>query len=474
MVRALFFFFLLAALAVGGVWLADNPGAVSLSWQGWRVDTSFAVLLLALAVFAVVVALGYRVWLFVRRAPGQLGRAYRENRARKGYRALNLGMVAVAAGDGAQARKQAARADSFLDNPPLTVLLKAQAAQLNGDETAAEGFFRVMLDDPQTEYLGIRGLLNQAVRRNDTQGAIALAQRAFRLNPKSDWAGPNLFEHQVRAGDWMGAEETLEGMVRHKLVASTTARHRQAVIAFARACGSPESDDCDTTLKYLDRAFSLDPGFAPAACAYGEALVGAGRVRKAQNVIEKAWAVFPHPALVDIYLRAQALDDPLKKVGAVEKLIGANPDHPESRIASAAIALEAKLWGEARQNLEDLIKEKTEVGGGLSARVCRMMAELEEHEHGDEARAREWLVRASMADPDPAWVCDDCGHVRAEWSAHCPKCQGIDTQSWRAPPGVIHLPGATPAAPHLSGAAVGVKIIDGKNNSSSKGAPAQV
>lgn len=464
MMRALFLFFLLAILAVGGVWLADNPGAVSLSWQGWRVDTSFAVLLLVLAVFAVVVALGYRAWLFVRRAPGQLGRAYRESRARKGYQALNLGMVAVAAGDGAQARKQATRADSFLDNPPLTVLLKAQAAQLNGDEGAAEGFFRAMLDDPQTEYLGIRGLLNQAIRRNDAQTAITLAQRAFRLNPKSDWAGPSLFEHQVRVGDWAGAEETLEGMARHKLVASTTTRHRQAVIAFARACELPENDDSGVALKYLDRAFSLDPGFAPAACAYGEALIGADRARKAQNVIEKAWGVFPHPALVDLYLRALVLSDPLKKVGAVEKLIRANPDHPESRIASAAVALEAKLWGEARQNLEVLVKETAELGGGLSARVCRMMAELEEHEHGDEAHAREWLVRASMADPDPAWVCDDCGHVRAEWSAHCPKCQGIDTQSWRTPPSVVHLPGPPPAAVSMRGAT----IIDGQKTPSHK------
>lgn len=443
MVRALLTFFILAVFGVGAVWLADHPGAVSLSWQGWRVETSVALVLVGLVVFAVAVAVGDRIWLFIRRAPGRVGRAYREGRSRKGYRALNLGMVALAAGDGEQARKQAARADAFLDSPLLTVLLKAQAAQLNGDERAAEEFFRAMLNDPQTEYLGIRGLLNQAIQRNDTSAVLDLARRAFHLNPKSDWAGPTLFEYQARAQDWAGAEDTLKTMARYKLLAGTTKRHRQAAIAFSRASQAPESADSSAVLEDLDRAFSLDPAFAPAACAYGEALLGAGRARKAQNVIEKAWSAFPYPAFVDIYLRAGDLKDPLKKVGAIEKLVAGDPAHPESRIAAAAVALEAKLWGEARRNLEVLIKESLDSGGGPSARICRMMAALEEQEHDDAPRAREWLLRASMAGPDPAWVCDTCGHVHAQWTMFCPKCHALGSQTWRTPPSVPEVPDAS-------------------------------
>ena len=65
-------------------------------------------------------------------------RRRRERRRRAGYRALTQGMVAVAAGDPQEARRFARSADALLADPPLTLLLSAQAAQLDGDETAAK------------------------------------------------------------------------------------------------------------------------------------------------------------------------------------------------------------------------------------------------------------------------------------------------------------------------------------------------
>ena len=62
----------------------------------------------------------------------------------------------------------------MLDEPPLTLLLSAQAAQLEGDDQAARGYFEAMLDQPATAFLGLRGLLVQAERTGDTaQGAGA-------------------------------------------------------------------------------------------------------------------------------------------------------------------------------------------------------------------------------------------------------------------------------------------------------------
>ena len=45
MFRALVFFTILGAAVWGAVSLSDHPGSVSLQWGGYRVDTSFAVLL---------------------------------------------------------------------------------------------------------------------------------------------------------------------------------------------------------------------------------------------------------------------------------------------------------------------------------------------------------------------------------------------------------------------------------------------
>ena len=48
-------------------------------------------------------------------------------------------------------------------------------------------------------------------------------------------------------------------------------------------------------------------------------------------------------------------------------------------------------------------------------------------------------MRASMADPEPAWVCESCGNWVAEWTALCGKCSEFDSFVWRAPPHVIGL-----------------------------------
>ena len=67
--------------------------------------------------------------------------------------------------DLAGAQRQAKKADVLLNEPPLTMLLSAQAAQLDGDEQAAEGYFRAMLEREETRFLGLRGLITQAIKR---------------------------------------------------------------------------------------------------------------------------------------------------------------------------------------------------------------------------------------------------------------------------------------------------------------------
>ncbi len=63
----------------------------------------------------------------------------------------------------------------LLAEPPLTLLLSAQAAQLNGDEQAARRYFTAMLDRAETEFLGLRGLVMQALRGGDEAAALGLS-----------------------------------------------------------------------------------------------------------------------------------------------------------------------------------------------------------------------------------------------------------------------------------------------------------
>ncbi len=433
MLRALRFLAILAVLVWLALWLADQPGSVILNWRGYRLDTSFALMLVAVGVIAIIVALVYRLWINILGLPSRIIRSRREKRRRRGYLALTRGMVAVAAGDPDDASRQVKRAEGLLGEPPLTMLLSAQAAQLADNETAAGKHFSAMLDNPETEFLGLRGLLNQAMKRDDWREALKLARRAYRIRPKSRWVASTLFDMLTRAGHWAEAEATLTESVKHHLVGHTDGHGRQAALKFQRSLEAREQGNNAEAVRCASQAHDMDPGFIPAAVIKARFLVDSGKMRKAASLIELAWQLQPHPDFVHVYWAAKGANDAAQKFQATQHLAGLKPDHPESSIAVAAAALEARMWDKAREYLQPLL------ASGGSVRACRLMAELEESEHGDPARGREWLMRASHADPNPAWVCNHCGNAVAEWSALCGKCGNFDSFAWRAPAHIVSL-----------------------------------
>lgn len=313
MLRLILFIIAVVALAWGVIWVSDNPGEVSLNWGGWQIQTSAGVLAGAVIVLTGVVALGYRFWLFITRAPGQISASYRERRSRKGYNALTKGMVAVAAGDAEESKRQVHKADGLLGEPPLTLLLKAQSAQLNGDETAAERFFNTMLEEPEMEFLGLRGLLNQAMKRGDETTALELAKRAQALKPKSEWLAEALFDLEARAGSWSEAGGALGYMGKLTSMSKGETKHRQAVVAYGESLEQERAGDPVKALKLAQKAVSLDSAFTAAALRLATLYVDRGNTRKAQGVVEQAWSLMPHPDLVALYYKARKAEDGLKK-----------------------------------------------------------------------------------------------------------------------------------------------------------------
>ena len=55
--RVLWFLGLIAAAAAIMAWLLDRPGSASLEWQGYRIETSVALLATVMAVIAAATAI---------------------------------------------------------------------------------------------------------------------------------------------------------------------------------------------------------------------------------------------------------------------------------------------------------------------------------------------------------------------------------------------------------------------------------
>ena len=414
----------LAAVAAAAVWLGDRPGDVSIRWQGWLVEMSvgrFALAFVAAVGAALLVAGVVRA---VGGTPGRYRAGRRAARRERGYRALTQGMVAIAAGDPREALRQARRADVLLDEPPLTLLLSAQAAQLNGEETAARHYFTGMLERPETAFLGLRGLLMQAQRDGDQRAALDYADRAYRLRPATLWVVATLLDLQVRDGRWRAALETLERASKRKVLPAEEWRERHAAVLMG--CSDDAGDNAGEAMRFARRARALAPDFLPASLRIADILARANKKRRAERMIREAWRRTPHPELARVYGETGG-GDALSLVRRCEDLLSFNPRHEESHVQLAQAALAAGLWGKARAHLGKAAADEP------SMRICHLMAELEERESGDVGKARDWLLRASTAPPDPAWVCNDCGSARENWRPLCGACGALGELVWRTP-----------------------------------------
>ncbi|HWK46616.1 MAG TPA: heme biosynthesis HemY N-terminal domain-containing protein [Stellaceae bacterium] len=446
------------ALAIAiAVFFADRPGAVTLVWQGWRIDTSLAVLLLLLAVFVIALGLILRVLGALIGAPRRVRLMRREQRRLEGYRVLTRGLVAVAAGDTREAQRLALHSETLfrkgrIASPPLGLLLAAQAAQLKGDATTAEKHFRAMLEAPETEFLGLRGLIVQALKVGDNTTALALTERAQRLQPKSGWVLQARLALEARQGTWRRAGETLGEAVRRGAISSEAGRHHKAALLLARSREAIKDGRPRDALAFAAQAHGFDEAWPPAAAHYARLLHGRDKTAKALRIIEIAWSRAPHPELAESYGALLASEAAPRRVSRFERLVDLRPADPDSHLAVAAVALSARLWGEARRHLE---QAGAAGPGPYSAPVCRMMAELEQTERSDAAAARLWLERATRAPTEPTWVCTQCAAETPAWAPLCPSCHSFDALVWQVPDRSAGRPTAVaevaPAPPLLEG-----------------------
>lgn len=393
MIRAVITFVIIGAVAFAAWMIADFPGSVVVDWRGYHVTTSVAVVAAVMAVFAVVVAILYRFWWNFIGLPGTMSRSNRNRRQRQGIKALGRGLAAIAAGDADEAQQQAARASDLLDDRPLTLLLQAQAAQLKGDERAAEKYFKALSEWPGTEFLGTRGLLTQALKREEWVDALDLARRAYRMNPKSEWVVTTLYQLQKRMHRWGDAEATLKTVRKLRLLESTEIDREHADLLYQRSVEAQGAE----AIALARKALNENPQFLEAAVRRAELLLGQGQDREAAKRIEEAWERLPRPELLELYYRARGVgDDAAKRLESARRLVGRSPASEQSRLAVGTAALAAEQWDEARRNLEPMA-----AGPDVPPAVCRLMAQLEERQHGDMARSREWLMRASGAEVSP-------------------------------------------------------------------------
>jgi HemY protein len=427
MLRLIAALILIAVLAMGAVWLVENPGAVDLSWGDLRIQTSVPVVVVAL-ILMVGIFLGiFRLIGWILASPGRFREYLRGNRDEKGYRALTEGMAAIASGDWRQAGKAADRADRFLDSPPMSRLLKAQAAQLAGDDEGAETHFRAMLGTPETELVALRGLLIQAGQMGDHDRALELAKKAHRLRPDAGWAQRALFDLQTAGADWLGAVQTLITAVRNGVYDKERGAHLRSVLETAIALDEERSGHLKPALNHAEAALKQQSDHVPAILTEARLQKAAGRDRRANKHLTEAWGRLKHPDIGRAILELRKDEDPSARLSRFESANKTDMDDAETQLMLGRLALEADNAALAR----DYGLAAADRASIVDQRFCRLMVDAAERTDNGAEEARDWLMRLADAPLPPRWQCVHCNTAAQAWEPLCTSCGHFDGLEWR-------------------------------------------
>lgn len=401
MIRAALILSLVAAVAVTAVALTGEPGLARLDWMGWRVEMTAAAAALLTLFSALIATLLWQGLIWVVQAPRRAARARAENRRQQGVEALSRGFLAVAAGDGSEARRLAQKAAELAEDAPgLVRVLAAQAAETAGDHVAAKAAYTAMLGFPEMRLAGLRGLMQTALAEGDRAGAVRHAETAYGLARTARWAWRALLESRLEAGDWAAALDLAQGALDRKIVPPVVAERARAALLAASAAGLEDTDDARKraqALEFAIQAAKLKPDFAPGVVMAARLLAAEGKTAKAGQLIEAAWKGAPHPALWLAYRDLKTNETPKARATRLMALAALKPDARESAI----LRVESGLIGgdpvAARAAARLLDQEAPTVRfAGLMARVA--------FANGEPDEARAWIARGSAAPQEPDWT----------------------------------------------------------------------
>ncbi len=433
MFRFLVFLLVVLGLAILFAWVADNPGTIFLQWEwlaqkmgrpGEEVGVPLTLAFSLLVGLIFLIMLGWGILRGVIGAPTMLSKFFDNRKREKGYKALSQGLIAASSGDASTARKLTKESKKLLGQDPLVALLGTQTAILEGKRDEARENFKTMLENDTTKMVALRGLFLEAERQGEPEAARHYAEEAAKTAPSLPWASNAKLRYAASDGDWDAAIRTLDSNRSAGLIDKVAAKRQRAVLLTGKAMDK-ENENPDYALKLSKEAHKLARDLVPAATTFARVSTRLGDPKTATKILEASWKEAPHPELAEAHSAVSSGESVQERLERAKNLSKLKPKDPEGNLALAIAAIDANEWVQAREALESVLTSHP------TERAYLLMADIEEGQHGDKGRMRDWLARAVRAPADPAWVAGN--HVSDEWLPVSPIDGETDAFEWKVP-----------------------------------------
>lgn len=420
MIRLIILLLVIMLFSLGIAWLADEPGRVAVDWGVYRLEASVLTMVACIALLALAfVTLYWLVFLLIR-SPRLWSQSRLAKRQSLGITALTETFAAIATQDTRGAKRYLKRAESLLPDQPLTLMLASQVARLEGNEPKSQQYLERMSKTGVTEFLSLRGLIENARRAGDFPLALRYAEKAYDIKPQDHWVALTLIGLYADSGR---AEEALQHMQRaakKRAIHADEVRLIRAGLLCVDAKRLAQSQQYDSAIFRLKDALRRNPAFVPATVLLASVYSAKGDASLAFHTVGEGWKRAAHPEIGEEIIRCyDAAKDKKRAKKLVQKMAKRYPESVESQVLMARLAIKEDDNNSARSILKHILESS-----GETSRICSMLADIA-HVQKDHEQSAYWHKRAKESPSGADWSCNSCKRPANAWEFTCPQCGAV-------------------------------------------------
>jgi len=361
---ALFLVVLAAFLAP--VFKAD-PGYVLVRFQGWSLETTVLVLIVALVLAVVLVRLAF--WLY--RWPLRTADKLRENAARK---RLEKGLLALVEGDYKTAKKALAKSTGG-DQATVALLGAAKAAEGLSDTESREQYLSQAAGKGRSNLLVALSRAEMLMANEQWEEATTLLEEQQKRHQKHQQTQTFLYHCYRNTNNWIKAG-TMAPSLRKRGVISPDEEQDSLLKMYQHSLQAAAD------LATLESAWKALPRTAQrneqVLSSYANCLEKYAAADKAEQVLRKALNKNWSQTLIHQYAMLEG-GNPLARLKQTEKWQQQYPEDPGLQLALGRLCLANKIWGKAREHLEASLRYQPDQDtcATLGA-LCHRLGDLEQ------------------------------------------------------------------------------------------------
>lgn len=380
---------LVVAVVLGGLigtLVVRDPGYVLISYGDRALETSlwFALALLA----ALYLSIRFLIWLISRTtsSTGRFGNWLRRRKGRQARQQTVQGLLLMAEGQWANARKVLVSSAREVGTPLINYLSAARAAHELGDAEGRDELLRLAHESTPGSRFAV-GLTQAELQKNAAQWEQSLATllQLKSTSPRHPQVLLMLAEVYEQLADWQALIELLPELKKRKVLVDAefnTLAERAWVLRLGQGSAPDLWNDVPKDLKKTPAVLA----------AHARALAAAGDSAGAETALRSALRDLWDPTLIGLYGEITGAE-PERQLLAAEGWLKERPNDPDLLLALGRICLMNGEWAKAREYFETSLRlqRSPEIYGELG-RLCVSL--------GDAERGGEYLAHATVGLPD--------------------------------------------------------------------------